>query len=80
MDGLAVAFDPFDHFGEQAMDVAGPIGDAGHPQGGRLPEILVVHLGDGDVELVVHAGDDGFDDPALALQRAIAGNRVESQT
>ena len=52
MNGLAVAFDPFDHF-KQAVHVAGPVGDAGHPQNGRLPEVLVVHLGDGNVELVV---------------------------
>ena len=53
---------------QQAMDIIRADRDRGHGQHGMAELILVLDLGDRDVELVADAGDQRLDDAPLLLQ------------
>ncbi len=50
----------------------GAVAHGADAEGEPLPEIVVVHLGNGDVELVGDLGDEGAGDASLLLQAADA--------
>ena len=55
------------------VGVAGIVADAANAQCSYLPHLIVVHLGDGDVELVSNTRAERADDPTLALQALVLG-------
>ena len=59
------ALDVVHHAGEDLVDVPGVVAHAGDTQGQKLPEVVVVYLGDGDVEATTHTGADGTQGPTL---------------
>ena len=48
--------------------MAAIVADAGNAQGSHLPHVLVLDLGDRDVELILHPGGDRPENHSLALQ------------
>ena len=45
--------------------------DAGDSEGGYLPEIIIVYLGNRDVEPVCQPRGNGFQDPSLVFEGTI---------
>lgn len=48
--------------------MGGAVADAGDAKGKSLPEIVVIDLGDGDVELVGDEGNEGAGDASFFLE------------
>ena len=52
--------------------MAAIVADAGYAQGGHLPHVLVLDLGNRDVELILHPGGDRPEHHSLALQGMVS--------
>ena len=50
------------------MSVGGVVANAGDAQDRRLPQVLVLDLGDGHIKFAPYSLDDGADDLPLALE------------
>ena len=59
--------------------VAGVVADGADGQGGDLPSVAVVELGDGDVEALSDAGGEGAQQAALGLE-GVALGQVEGDS
>src|SRR5437588_2082320 len=71
---LPLVLDVAQHLLTDLVGVAAVTADAGDPQGGQLPGVLVVDLGDGDVEGAPHPLDHRADHLALLLQGVALGD------
>lgn len=70
--GIApVRLDEIHHIGQSLVGAAAVVADAGDAQRSHLPHILVLDLGDGDIELTLHLRGDRPDNHPLALERVI---------
>jgi hypothetical protein len=67
--GIApVGLNEVHHVGQGLVAMAAVVTDAGYAQGSHLPHILVIDLGDGDIELILHPRGDRPDNHSLALK------------
>jgi hypothetical protein len=64
----AGTFDKGDNPGEHLVGMTLIITDAADTQGSALPGIVIVNLGDGNLELMTNPTRDGFKDLPLALE------------
>src|SRR3989337_2804965 len=65
--------DEGDDAGHHLVGVALAGGHAGDAERDHLPAVVVVHLGDGDVELVVQPRDERLDHAPLVFERVVLG-------
>ena len=63
--------DKTDHFTEHFIGLAAAVADIADTKGGNLPQIVVINLGDGNVEFVAHPGGNRFQYPSLTLEGEI---------
>ena len=68
-----VGLDPAHGALEDGVGATGVVGDGDERHLGRLPDVLVSYLGDGQVELAAQARQERLEEAALAFQRAVAG-------
>jgi hypothetical protein len=58
---------------QNAFRVGGVVADAGDAQSRVAPQVLVVHLGDGDVKVVSRSIEEASEDAAFVFQRLRSG-------
>jgi len=61
------------HLGENLVDMARLVADAGYAQSSALPSRIVIHLGDGHVKSVAHPVLDGTHRLTLPLKGDVPG-------
>ena len=64
-----VAFDPLKGLLQAALGVLVAVGDQGANDHRALPHVVIIHLGDGEIELLAQAGDQWLEASALLFQR-----------
>ena len=67
-----MAFDPLDHLHQRLVGMTLLVGDTGHANDGRLPDIVQIHFGYRDVEFAAQPAYHGFEYGALSFERIIA--------
>jgi len=69
LNSRIIAVNGIDDLVDHLVHAVVVVADAGNPDGSHLPEVMVVHLCDGDIELLLQAGGYGFDDATFILER-----------
>jgi hypothetical protein len=70
--GQVGVFDEIHHLIQNGVDPLPVIGNGADPQHRLLPQILILYLGDGDVEPLPSAGDEAFDHLPFPLEGKIS--------
>ena len=60
-----VGFDPLECLLQAALGVLVAVGDQGANDHRALPHVMMLHLGDGEIEFLAQSGDQGLETAAL---------------